>query len=284
MNNKLPLIGGHVSAAGGLYKAIENATRIGAECIQIFGASPRQWYAKMPTHDEVVRYKDALKTSKVKAVFLHAAYLVNCASPEADSWNKSVKSLSEHLAIAEMIGAQGLIFHIGTAKNQSHDEVIKKVVGAMKEVLENVPGHTQLIMENAAGSGQKIGTTAQEMGDIFHALKSSRVKVCIDTAHAFESGTIEDYTPGNIKKFLDEWDRCLDLENIVALHANDSKTATHSHHDRHENIGEGYIGLKGFKSLAVEKRLHDKSWILEVPGFDDEGPDKKNVEILRGCF
>src|SRR3989338_5324258 len=168
---KKPYIGGQVSTAGGLYKAIENAQRIGAECIQIFGASPRQWDAKMPTKDEISIYKNALAASKIGPVFLHASYLVNCAAPEADHWNKSIKSLSEHLAIADALGAQGLIFHIGTAKNQSHDDVLDKVVRAMKQVLENVPGHAQLIMENAAGSGQKIGTTAAEMGEIFHALK-----------------------------------------------------------------------------------------------------------------
>jgi deoxyribonuclease-4 len=95
---------------------------------------------------------------------------------------------------------------------------------------------------------------------------------------------IDAYTPAKIEKLFDEWDKEVGIENIVALHVNDSKTAYDSHHDRHENIGEGYIGLAGFKNLAKEKRLAHTAWLLEVPGFDDEGPDKKNVDILKSLF
>jgi len=92
------------------------------------------------------------------------------------------------------------------------------------------------------------------------------------------------YAPKEIKRFADELDKTIGLENIVALHANDSMTAAGSYHDRHENIGQGYIGLSGFKNLAKEKRLWDKAWLLEVPGFTGEGPDRKNVQILNSCF
>ena len=110
-----------------------------------------------------------------------------------------------------------------------------------------------------------------------------RVKVCLDTAHAYESGIIK-YDTADIEIFVDKMDKEIGLNNIVAIHANDSKTLWNSHNDRHENIGAGYIGLPGFKALAKEKRLWDKTWLLEVPGFENEGPDKKNVEILKKCF
>ncbi|MEK7138348.1 MAG: TIM barrel protein, partial [Patescibacteria group bacterium] len=102
--------------------------------------------------------------------------------------------------------------------------------------------------------------------------------------HAFEAGTIKYESVAEIKKVFDEWDEQVGLENIVALHANDSKTEFNSHNDRHHNIGEGHIGHKGFQNLASEKRLHNKVWLLEVPGFDDLGPDAKNVKILKSCF
>ena len=139
-------------------------------------------------------------------------------------------------------------------------------------------------MENAAGGGEKIGKTAGELAYLLKKVNSKRVKICLDTAHAFESGIIKEYKSDGIKKFLDEWDKEIGLENITALHANDSKTLWNSHHDRHENIGAGYIGLAGFKALAREKRLWNKAWLLEVPGFDNEGPDKKNMDILKSCF
>jgi len=279
------LLGGHVSAAGGFYKAIENAEALGATCIQFFGASPRQWFAKMPTEDDVKKYKEYLKKSSVEAVYLHAAYLANLASPNAETYAKSIKNLSEHLAIATMIGANGLIFHMGSGgKEITREDAIQKIISGMKEVLKNVPGTTQLIMENSAGGGQKLGNTAKELGEIFHAVGSSRVKVCFDTAHAFEAGVIAAYDPPTIAKTFDEWDKYIGLKNIVTVHTNDSKTAYNSNHDRHENLGEGHIGIDGFRALAAEKRLRGAAWILEVPGFDNNGSDLKNMAILKKCF
>ena len=138
-------------------------------------------------------------------------------------------------------------------------------------------------MENSA-SGKKVGAWPEEMKIMLEGIGSDRAKICLDMAHSFESGLIEKYDPENIKIFLDRWDKEVGLENVVALHVNDSKTIGGSHNDRHENIGEGHIGLGGFKNLAKEKRLWDKPWILEVPGFEDMGPDKKNVDILKSLF
>jgi len=279
----MPIIGAHVSAAGGLQKVIERAEKIGAQCIQIFGASPRTFWAKMPSAQDVAEYKAAIKQSGIGPVFLHAAYLVNLASPKADLREKSVKSLSDHLRIAEMLGAQGLIFHIGSGKDMPRAEALQLTLAGIKHILRNVSGRSELIMENTAGGGQKIGRDAAELGWIKKRVGSARVKVCVDTAHAFEAGVITEYTSKNIKKFLDDYEKHVGFKNIAAFHVNDSKTLANSHNDRHENIGQGHIGLAGFKNLARDKRMKNMSWILEVPGFDDNGPDKKNVEILKKC-
>jgi len=279
----MPIIGAHVSAAGGYKNAIKKAKEIGAECIQIFGASPRTYFTKMPDKKDVEEYKNALEKSGIKQVFLHAAYLVNLASNDAGIFKKSVKNLSDHLQIAEMLNAEGLIFHIGSGKEQPREQAMEKTVAGMKEVLRNVSGSAKLIMENTAGGGQSIGRSAEEIGKLLKMINSKRVKVCVDTAHAFEAGMITAYTPANVKKFLGELDKYIDFNNIIAFHINDSKTLAGSHHDRHENIGKGHIGLAGFKNLAKDKRMKDMPWILEVPGFDGGGPDKKNVEILKKC-
>ncbi|PIT88986.1 MAG: hypothetical protein COU27_02755 [Candidatus Levybacteria bacterium CG10_big_fil_rev_8_21_14_0_10_36_7] len=154
----------------------------------------------------------------------------------------------------------------------------------MKKVLKNIPGKSLLIMENTAGGGNKIGSDLKEIGEIFRNVNSKRVKVCIDTAHAFEVGNIDEYTPKKIKNFFDEFERVIGLKNLECLHINDSKTQAGSQHDRHENIGKGFIGIQGFKSLAYEKRLMKIPWLLEVPGFDNQGPDKKNIQIVRKLF
>jgi len=278
-----PKIGAHVSAAGGLYNVIENAKNIGAECIQIFGASPRQWYAKMPAKETVERFKSEIEKSKIGPVYLHASYLVNLATPMRGLLKKSIKSLTDHLAICSQIGAEGLIFHVGSGKDTIKKAALDQEILAMKKVLKGVPGSAQLIMENTAGGGKKIGTV-EDIAYLHKKVSSPRVKVCIDTAHAFESGMIEEYNPAEVKKLFDTWDEALGMENITVLHVNDSKTKSGSCHDRHENIGKGHIGLNGFKALAKEKRLKDKAWILEVPGFKGNGPDKKNVDILKSLF
>lgn len=276
-------IGAHVSTQGGLYKAFENANHIGAEAIQIFGSSPQQWSVRLPKEEDIKKFKAAHEKSGNIPVFLHASYLANLASPSEITRANALQSLTGHFKIAEMIGAQGLIFHIGSAKDQPKEDALVFVVEGAKKILGAVSGKCQLVLENSSSGGAKLGATAEEIGKILKKINSARAKVCFDTAHAFEAGIIK-YDSKAIKATFDEWDKNVGLKNIVAIHANDSKTEFGSHNDRHENIGEGFIGLDGFKNLAKEKRLHDKPWILEVPGFDKTGPDKKNIEILKNCF
>jgi len=254
-----------VSAAGGHYKVAEKALELGANTIQMFGASPRQWKANAPSAENIQRYKEAISKSGVQSVYLHAAYLVNLAG-SLDLYKKSVDNLASHLEIACALGADGLIFHIG-ASREDKEGMRARIVMGMKEVLQKVKGSAKLIMENASGGGGKIGSTLEELVDLYKKVDSKRVGMCLDTAHAF-----------------DEWDRQIGMENLVALHVNDSKTKFGSGSDRHENLGEGEIGLEGFRNLAKEQRLGHASWILEVPGFDGMGPDKRNLDILKGLF
>ncbi len=267
-----------MSAAGGAFKAFGNAATIGASAIQIFGASPQSWRTKLPDAADAAKFQAAWKASEVKAVYLHAAYLVNLATENDELYEKSITNLSEHLAIAKALGANGLIFHIGSGEN------MKRVVAGMKQTLKNVPGTTQLIIENSAAGGKKVGGKPEDIGAIMNSVKSPRVKVCLDTAHIFEAGEIESYTQPNIKKLFDRIEASIGVENLVAMHVNDSKTPFNSHHDRHENIGQGHIGLDGFKNLAKEKRTHHVAWLLEVPGMEGNGPDKENVDILKKLF
>ncbi|MBI4050074.1 MAG: deoxyribonuclease IV [Candidatus Doudnabacteria bacterium] len=277
-------IGAHVSAAGGLYNAFAHARAIGAECMQIFGSSPRQWAVRYPDKIIAAKFRALAKTSGVRPIFLHAPYLASLATPNKFIRSQSIKSLIGHLRIAEMLGATGLIFHLGSAKTSTVEEAVKATVAGMQEVLRAVPGKTLLIMENSSGGGNKLGKDVAGIAHILKKVRSPRVKVCFDTAHAFQSGMIPDYTPKNIRKFFDLWDKEIGVKNIVVVHANDSKTAAGSNHDRHENIGKGYLGLRSFRKLAREARLAGQPWILEVPGFSDEGPDRKNIELLRSCL
>ena len=277
----MPIIGAHVSAAGGAYRCFQNAKNIGAEAIQIFGASPRAWKVKQPSQEDIKKFKEEQRNTGLGPVFLHASYLVNLGTHKNPLWHGSVTNLAAHLKIAEDLGAEGLIFHIGSAKGWTKKESIERVAKGMKEVLKKVPGKAQLIMENAAGGGDKIGATVEEIGKIFKKVKSKRAKVCLDTQHAFAAGMMKEYTPKSIKAWVKECDEAFGWDNVVAMHINDSKSEHLSNHDRHENIGEGFIGRDAFKNLAANKDMKKMPWLLEVPGFEGGGPDKENINILK---
>lgn len=277
-------IGGHVSAAGGFYKAVERATAIGGTAMQIFGASPRSFHAPLPPTEEIDKYRKALEKSPIRAVYLHALYLVNLATADEALFAKSEKSLADHFRIAEVLGADGLVFHPGSAKGLTREEALNRQAEALSRIIKAVPGRTKLLVENTAGGGDKLGGPLEDIEYLIKKISSSRFGVCLDTAHAFEYGLVKQYSEAECSKLFAEFEKKIGLEKLIVIHANDSKTPSASNADRHENIGQGEIGLMGFKNLAKIEKLREKTWLLEVPGFEDEGPDAKNIQILKSCF
>lgn len=280
----IPYIGAHVSAAGGAWNAFERAEAIGANAFQIFGASPRAWKVKMPSEEEYQKFKDTRKESKVDGpVFLHASYLVNLGSPDNRIFHGGVSNLTAHYEICNGLGAEGIMFHIGSWKDTTREEGIANVVRGVKKVLEAVDGESKLLLENSAGGGNKIGVEIEEIGEIMQEIDDPRLGVCIDTQHAFAGGQLE-FTSEGITDFAARCETAFGLDKIALLHVNDSKPAFDSRVDRHENIGEGNIGIDGFKLLAEHEFFGKIPWILEVPGFDGNGSDTENIDIVRGLF
>ncbi len=275
------VIGAHVKTAGGVQNAFKNAEEIGAKCIQIFGASPRQWQSSLPSQETINEFLKEKSRSKISQVFLHASYLVNLATPDDELYEKSINNLSTHLQITNLLEAEGLVFHLGSYKNSTKPEAYKRQVKGMLKTLENAPGKANLIMENSSGGGSKIGTTIEGIGEMFRAANHPRIKVCIDTAHSFGAGLLETFTPEELKNFTEKCEKSFGLENLTVLHINDSKVPFNSKKDRHENLGQGLIGLQAFKNLAATPHLKDLPWILEVPGLEGNGPDRPNIEILE---
>ena len=272
-------IGAHVSAAGGLSKAIDRAEIIGAESIQLFASSPRGWAFKEISDNEINLFREKIKVTNISPVFLHGIYLVNVGG-KPELLHKSIGSLVTHMDAADKIGASGVIFHAGSHKGIGFDNVIDQCVKALKEVLDNTPPNVWLIIENSAGMGSHIGASFQEIGKLIKAIDNERMKVCIDTEHAFAAGyNLAD--PVAIEHVMEEFDREIGLSKLVSVHANDAKVGFGSGVDRHENIGEGQIGVKGFETIMAYPAYRDVPFILEVPGFDGKGPDKKNVDLLK---
>lgn len=275
------LIGAHVSTAGGLVKAVGRGVDIGAEAMQIFASSPRAWRFTPPTDEAVAAYREAAARAGLGPAVLHAIYLVALAAADPAQAARGVESLTLHLQTANRLGALGLIFHPASHRGAGFDAVFDQFVANVTRVLDDAPGPAFLMLENSAGAGDHIGSKFEELGRVITAVGSDRLRVCFDTQHAWAAGHNVADADG-LSAALDEFDREIGLDRLAAVHANDSKRPLGAGVDRHENIGEGEIGLAGFNTIVSHPALAAVPFYLEVPGFDGDGPDARNVEILKG--
>ena len=274
------LIGAHVSTAGGLLKAVDRAVEIGAEAMQIFASSPRAWAFKVPSDEDVAAFREKSAEAGLGPTVLHAIYLVAPGSPDPALVERSVESLTRHLETANRLGALGLIFHAASHRGAGLDAVFDQFVCAVGRVLDAAPGEALLMLENSAGQGNHIGSKFAELGRLVRAADSPRMKVCLDTQHAWAAGYDVASREG-LDAAVEEFDREIGLELLAAVHVNDSKRPLGSGVDRHENIGEGLIGREGLKTFMAHPAFRDLPFYLEVPGFGEKGPDAENVAILK---
>ena len=274
-------VGGHVSTAGGLPKAVERALSIGADCMQIFISAPQQWRPAAHKDAEVSTFRQQVDEHGLHPVFIHAIYLLNLASPNAELRERSVQSLRSHLSWADRIGAAGVIFHPGSHTGSGDEAGEQAIVESLTRVLHEHQGPSALLLETTAGGRGSMGGTFEQIGRIISRLDGDpRLQVCLDTAHIFEAG-YPCTTAEGIQETLHSFDRAIGFGRLTCVHVNDSKTPFDSHSDRHENIGEGQIGVVGFWHLLHQPVIADRPLLLEVPGFDGNGPDARNVQIVR---
>ena len=278
-------LGAHLSIAGGYEKALEKIVKIGGNCLQIFSSSPRGWHQAKVTTQEAKSFIQRKKELQVGTVFFHASYLINLADAS------SIGHLSKQVLIAELAAADkleiiGSIIHLGSYKNQDTanlipEEKYKILIKNILFVLEHTPKNTFFIIENAGN--KKIGQSLTEIARIVKDLDNPRVKICLDTCHLFSAG-YDLRTAAKLKQFIKEFDQQISLEKLVAWHFNDSRDAFASGHDRHENIGQGTIGKEEFRLILNHPQFRQLPFILETPGFDKQGPDKKNIDILKSLI
>ena len=272
-------IGAHVSAAGGAHRAVGNALEIGAECMQIFASSPRAWAFRPQKQEAVEAFREASEREGMGPAFLHGSYLVNLGGDDA-LVERSVASLTAHMGAAARLGALGVIFHAGSHRGRGFQTVLPRAADALSRVIGDTDDGVWLIIENSAGAGNHIGATFGEIGRMIAAVGSDRIKVCLDTQHAFAAGYRVADRDG-LTEALDEFDESIGLDRLVAVHANDSKSALGSGVDRHQNIGHGEIGEAGFEVILSHPAFSQVPFLLEVPGMEGGGPDRANVDALK---
>ncbi len=275
----MAIIGAHVM--GGIKGGPRRAVEIGAEALQVFIGSPQMWRMPKLSPGDVQTFQAALREHGLGPVFVHCIYLVNLASQNPDVAEKSLATLRQQLELADQVGAAGLVFHPGSAGQASYEEAIARVIGGMRQVLEGYSGSARLIPEVCAGQGQTIGDRFEEFRDLFDGLDNDpRLGVCWDTCHLLAAG-YDIASRDGLERTVEAFDRLVGLDRLLVIHANDSKNPLGSNVDRHANIGRGYIGEEGFARMLAHPALSALPWILEVPGYADEGPDKENVDALR---
>ena len=226
-------------------------------------------------------FREKALKNNIGPVFLHGVYLVNLGTEIPLNLEKGVESLTNYMSVASSIGATGVIFHPGSHKGRGYDAVFGQTVDSITRILEQSPEDTYLILENMAGMGNHIGAKFDQIGQIIKGVGSPRLKVCMDVQHAFAAG-YDLVTSDGIEQTMEEFDLKIGISRLFAVHANDSKTVFSSGVDRHENIGHGYIGIQGFEVIMGHPAFSDVPFLLEVPGLEGNGPDKANIETLKG--
>ena len=273
-------IGAHVSASGGVDMTISRAVDIGAEAIQFFPSPNRTRQFKPIDEKTAANFKDLSLRYSIGPNVFHAIYMVNLANPDPEISRKSIQSLVNYMHTASDLGVMGVIFHLNSHKGHGFKAVFRNLIENINRVLDNSPNDTKLIIENSAGMGDHIGSKFSEIGEILNAVNDSRMAVCIDTQHSFAAG-YDIRSPRGVIEMVKEFESEIGLSYLSAVHLNDSKRDLGEAVDRHENIGEGYLGLDAFKAILSSDAFLNVPIFLEVPGFSGDGPDAKNIEIVK---
>ena len=277
------IVGSHVSAAGGVAKAVQRALDVGCDCIQIFTKNNNQWRAKPLDEKQISAWLTAMEESTLTHPIAHASYLINMASPKDDLFQKSIDALVVELERANQLQLDGLVVHPGAFTDSSEEDGLNRIVDAVAEALGRVePGSCRLLLENTAGQGSCLGHTFEQLAFMLDGIDDNdRVGVCLDTCHAFAAG-YDIPTEEGFAEMRKEIDDLLPQDCIAALHLNDSKKPLGSRVDRHEHIGRGEIGLDAFRFVIEDPLLGQLPGYLETEkGTDEESGEDWDVINLR---
>jgi deoxyribonuclease IV len=268
-------IGAHVSAAGGMAAAVSAGTALGAEAIQVFVSNPRGWAAPPVDPDGDRRFRELAAAAGLHPVLIHAPYLVNFASSSRQSLDRSATLVARTIERGVALGAAGVVVHAGSAMGDGRAAGIGRTRGAVLPVLERVPG-PDLIFELTSGAGDAVAARFEEMAELLEALeRHPRIKVCFDTCHAHAAG-YDLSRPAGVAAVLDELEATLG-DRLALVHANDCAEEAGSLRDHHARIGDGRIGLDGFRAILGHPALADLPVVIETPGT----PDERAADVAR---
>ncbi|MBA7575697.1 putative endonuclease 4 [subsurface metagenome] len=273
-------VGVHVSIAGKIYESVDRAKRLGCDTFQIFSRSPRSWQTKELKKAEAEEFKKRRKDVKIAPVIVHIPYLINLASPLNPLYQRSISAYIEDIKRAEILGANYFVTHIGNHKGKGEEYGISRIISALNQIISQTKPHLKILLENTAGAGTVLGYNFAQIAAIIKGIKGTKYfGLCLDTAHAYAAG-YNIATEKGLEETLEEIDELIGLNKLFLIHANDSKTALGSRVDRHEDIGKGEIGRKGFVFIVNHPTLRPLPFILETPK-KRPNEDVENLKIIR---
>ncbi|MEZ4770832.1 MAG: deoxyribonuclease IV [Caldilineales bacterium] len=280
-----PVLGAHVSAAGGVSKAFGRAQSIDCDTFQIFTRNQNRWASKPLDEAEIEKWQTAADETSIAPVISHASYLINLGSPDDALWEKSIDALVDELQRAEALGLLGVVLHPGAHMEQGEEVGIARVAAGLDRAHAATDGFKTLtLLEITAGQGTTLGYKFEHLAAMrAQAASPERLAVCFDTCHAFAAG-YDFREPSGYAAMMDEFDRTIGLDLLVCFHFNDSKGGLGSRKDRHDHIGQGAIGVSGFAHILNDPRFASVPMILETPKSDDMHEDVENFAVLRGLI
>lgn len=280
----MPLFGAHLSTAGGICNAIHTAQELECETLQLFTKNNNQWSGKAIPPDMADEFKQLVKANKLKFVTAHDSYLINLASPDETLWQKSVTAFVDELHRAEQLNLSYLVMHPGSHVGSGEDAGLKRVITAFETIHEQTAGYrVKTLVELTAGQGSALGHRFEHIATILDGVTDAkRLGVCFDTCHVLAAGYPLS-TEAEYQQTMEEFDHVIGLKQLKLFHLNDSKKPRGSRVDRHEHLGQGYVGAEAFRLIVNDPRFAKLPMILETPKTNaaDEEMDPVNLGLLR---
>ncbi len=283
----MPILGAHMSVAGGFFRAAEAGRKAGCQCIQIFSKNNNQWRARPIAPADAERFRQTVAELGLQHPIAHDSYLINLAAPDDELWHKSIEAFVDELQRAELLGLAYVVTHPGAFTTSSEEAGLARIVAALDEVHSRTPAlKVQALLETTAGQGSTLGWKFEHLATILAGVRNpERLGVCVDTCHVFAAG----YPLTSEKEYqvtFQALDDVIGLEHVKAFHLNDSQRELGSRVDRHAHIGEGKLGLEPFRHLLNDERFRDTPMYLETPKGQEDGVDLdvKNLATLRGLI
>lgn len=277
-----PLLGAHMSIAGGVGNALLLGKKVECEAIQIFTKSSRQWASKPYPKEEIEQFRENQKATAIDKVIAHDSYLLNLGSPDDGLRRRSILAFIDEMERCEVLEIGNLVAHPGSHVGAGEDQGIKTIARSLDEVHAACPDYNvKITLEITAGQGSNLGYRFEQIARMFDATRENeRLRVCFDTEHAFAAG----YDIRNVEGYertFSEFDDAIGIERLAAFHLNDSKKEFNSRVDRHEHIGKGHIGIEAFRLLINDRRFWGLPMCLETPKGPELAEDRENLTLLR---